>query len=317
MNDPHSFKTITGQLILLAFGLAVFANARPAFAQSGEDKQSKVAASVFFKKGQELVKQRQYVSAIEAFKRAYELHPHYFVHCTIAVCHENLNDMVQAAKRYRRCLKEGTGTAKMAERVRTSLKAVEAQITWVRIRSPGGGGQLFLDGAAVGSAPKRIQVNPGRHVLEVRRSGVEPARTTIKTLGGEDRLVTLTPGQPGTQVVQPTSASVDGASETKRGLPQYWFWGAAGVTVALAITAVVLGVQTLGYGTDYDEDPTEEIYNTFTDRRLLTNIFWAATAVAAGGTTALFFYTDFGGSPAAMPKDRASVSFGLAWRGAF
>ncbi len=300
--------------ILLPLLLLVLAGARPAAAQPASEKQSKVAASAFFSKGQKLVKQRQYVSAIEAFERAYSLHPHYFVHCTIAVCHENLNDMVRAAKHYRRCLKEGASKATMADRVTTSLKAVEAQITWIRILSPGGGGQIYLDGAAAGSAPARIQINPGRHVVEVRRSGVEPARTTIKTLGGEDRELTLSPGRTEALGLQPAPPDT---GKTKQALPQYWFWGAAGITVALTITAVVLGVQTLGFGTDYDEDPTEESYNKFTDRRLLTNIFWAATAVAAGGTTALFFYTDFGGRPTDSPKDRAGVTFGLAWRGAF
>jgi hypothetical protein len=308
----------------IALFLSLLVAAPPSGAQPAKQKKvtSDAAARAAFAKGQQAVKEQQFVSAIEAFQQAYRLRPHYLVMCGIARCYQNLNDMVKAAEHYKRCLKEGAGETKMAHRITASLKVVESLITWLKIRSPGQGGMVFIDGHEAGATPRRVPVNPGLHAIEVRRESARPARAKIKTLGGEEREITLVPEdlaprvEPG-PASQPAASGKDTGAAKKRGLPQYWFWSAAGATVVLAVVAVVLGAQTLGYGSDYKADPTEEAYNKFADQRLLTNIFWAATAVAAGGSTALFFYTDFGGEDDRGGKETTALTFGITWRGSF
>ncbi len=289
----------------------------PAMAK-GDPARAKEASRAFAE-ASALYKQSRYVNAIAAFERAYELRPHFMVQCSIARCYENLSDVVKAAGYYQRCLDEGAAKAKMGDKVRASLKAAEARITWLKVTSPGKGGVLFVDGDNVGTAPGRVPLNPGKHAVEVRREGARPDRTSVQTLGGEQLNVTLTPLELRIRA-QPEATKPVPSEPPRRRLPQYWFWGAAGATVVLAVVGTVLGVQTLGLRSDYEEDPTEGGYNDFVGRRLATNLVWAATALAAGGSTLLFFYTDFGWmkkETAAVGAPGSDVALGLGLRGTF
>jgi hypothetical protein len=290
----------------------------PAIARSQEQD----SASRAYAKGTKFFEERKYVQAIEAFELAYRLKPHFYVQCSIARCYENLNNVVRAAEHYRRCLDEGAAKAPMGPRMKSSLKAVEAQITRVDVVSPGKGGRVYLNGNPEGEAPRTVLLNPGSHTIEVRRTGAKSARSTIKTLGGEQRELSLVPEDLEPEVPAPATAPVTPPTDTpkekpRRRLSQVWFWTGTAATVAFAAAAIALGVKTMKAGDAYDEDPTEEGYNTFTDYRLATNICWALTAVAAGGTTALFFYTDFGGAKAKEAEARRRLTVGFGVRGTF
>jgi hypothetical protein len=289
-------------------------SSRPAVASTDAAKQAARA----FSEGRALYEQRKFVGAIAAFQRAHRLRPHYRVQCGIARCYENLNQMVKAAAHYRRCLDEGAKDAAMAVRVRTSLASVEAQITWVAVRSPGRGGVVHVDGVALGPAPRRIALDPGAHVIEVRRPGARPARKRLRTLGGEQHSVELVPVEIDRSAPAATAATAapSDRSAPRRALPPAWFWTGVGLTVALATVATVFGVQTLQRRSDYEDKPTEQGYESFTDRRLLSNVFWAASAAAGIGTTVLFFYTDFGDREQAAAPSTART-FGLGIRGTF
>ena len=56
-------------------------------------------------------------------------------------------------------------------------------------------------------------------------------------------------------------------------------------------------LKTLGIGAIaiMSNDPDDYPEDSFDNMRNATNAMWALTAVAAGGTTVLFFYTDFAG----------------------
>lgn len=310
-------------LIPLAISI-VFLTSPLAGAQQDDETQAE-AASRAFTTGTKLFKERRYINAIAAFELAYRLKPHFQVQCSIARCFENINNMVKAALHYQRCLKEGAESSPMAKRIRASLATVQTQITWVMVHSPGKGGTVHVDGQPKGQAPRRIPIDPGSHVIEVRRPGAKTAKSTLKTLGGEERELTLTPIdlQPSV-AVRPTPVLRKKEKTTsppsRRRLSPVWFWSAVGVTGALAVTAVVLGAQTLGLRSDYEEDPTEEGYDDFVDRRLVTNVFWALSAAAAGAGTVVYFYTDFGDRREIKPAatgSRARVLLGAGLRGSF
>jgi tetratricopeptide (TPR) repeat protein len=286
-------------------------------------RRSKGPAAQAFAKGTELFKEKDYLGAIEAYEEAYRLKPHFAVFCNIGRCHERLNDMVKAAEYFRRCLDEGAaGVRRLAEKIRASLQRVEARISWVTVTSPGRGGTVYLDGVEIGPAPKRVALNPGTRVLEVRRQGASPARATLRTGGGESRSVELVPRvralpRAAPPPVQPparrASPGQDSAPRRSRGLSQAWFWTGAAVTVGCTIAAGVLGYQALQRRDDYEENPTRDGYNAAKDRRLLANIFWGAAAAAGVTSTVLFFFTDFRG------RDRGprSAAWGIGLRGSF
>jgi hypothetical protein len=272
-------------------------------------------APAAYAKGQRLYREKRYVGAVAAFERAYRLMPHFRVQCSIARCYQNLNRMLEAARHYRRCLEEGAAKTKgMAERVRNSLAEVEAQITWIRVQGRRKGGTIYVDGEAAGETPNRVPLDPGLHVVEVRRPGARAARVKIRTLGGEERELTLEPtGLAETsKEPEPEPPPIVRRSKRRR-VSQVWFWTAVGVTAALAVAVAVLGSQTAGLREDFDADPTDEAADRFYARRRLTNAFVVAAGVAAAGTTTLFFFTDFGGGE----SDGGPRALVLGVRGAF
>jgi hypothetical protein len=218
---------------------------------------------------------------------------------------------------YERCLGEGAEKTEAAASIRNSMSRVAKLVTWVMVESKEPGADIFLDGKLAGQTPKRIGVNPGFRVIEARRVGAKPARFEFQTRGGE-RQVELNPvplAKPKPRVV--VAKKIE--DKPKKGLPQYWFWGTAGLSVALAAVTTVFAVQAKPTHSDFQEAPSDELADKGENRRLLTNIFLGVTAAAAGASTALFFYTDFPWSKKerAADPDRREVSVGVGLRGTF
>ena len=257
-------------------------------------KKNSTAATAFAE-GMKHYRQTNYLKAIDAFDRSYALHPHFLTQCNIARCHERLSDMVRAARHYRRCLKEGGESSGTAQEMQKALKSVEGQMATVTIESPGTPpAEVFVDGAPVGKTPLQIELNPGPHEIEVRRPNARPEQTTVQLDIGERRTVVL---HTASTAVPPTGGTLpqgdDRPGPRKTGLSPVWFWSAAGLTAALALTTTVLGIMTLQSNSAYEDDPTEDRYNRVLDLRLGTNVCIGLTAAAAAGTTFVFLYTDF------------------------
>jgi hypothetical protein len=288
-----------------------------------------------FAQARRLFEARRYVRAAAAFEEAYRLRPHFLVLCSIARCHENMSNMVQAVRYYKRCLAGGASKTKLGPRIRASLASVERQVSWIQVTTPdpGGavaigddeldhiitsGGTVYIDGKKAGPAPGRYAVNPGRHIVEVRRAGARAASHTLTTLGGEDRTITLAPleatGEPVPEVL--TTTIRERPRTARRGLNQAWFWVATAATVALAATTAVLGAQTLDKRSSYESRPTKEGLDDFTRHRTLTNVFGAATAVAGGSGILLYFFTNFRGGEEPGSTPRVS-SIGVNLQGRF
>ena len=267
------------------------AQSRPSAEKTAEEKTAEAAEA--FARATRAFESQDYVTAIREFERAHALKPHFMVRCSIARAHELLGQFVKAAEHYRACLEEGAGTAPNADQVRESVKDVEARIAWLVVESPGKGGEIFVDGRSAGNAPSRVPVDPGPHVVEVRRTGATPATADVDAVGGQELKLALSPVDPAPP--KPAAPPAPQPPETRRRVSPTWFWVAAGGTALLGTVAVVLGAQTLSARSDYNEDPTKERLDTFDTMRNATNAMWALTAVAASGTTVLFFYTDFAG----------------------
>jgi hypothetical protein len=272
---------------------------------SGEQDTSKGSdASLSFKEGQKLFDSADYLGAIDSFEKAYRLRPHFSVLCNIALCHERRSDMIEAARYYKRCRDESAG--KSGQAVENSLKRVEARITWIKVTSSAGG-MIYVDGKQHQPAPARIAVNPGSHVIEVRKEGAEPVSATVKTRGGEERELDLSPA-----VSKPKEKP-----RKRRKLHQAYFWSAAGLTFALAVAATITGIQTLGIRDDYEDSPSRDLLDRGRNRRLATNVLWGLAAVTAAGTTTLYFFTDL---PWKKKRDRDAVeevSIGVGVQGVF
>ena len=295
--------TRTGSALLAV--LAPLLLARPAPADEAADA---------FGKGRKLFEEKRFVGAAAAFEEAYRLKPHYMVQCSIARCYENLNRFVTAARHYRRCLDEGAARSDKRQKIEAALKAVEAQITRVLVQARKDGGEVFVDGRKVGTTPAEVPVNPGNHVVEVRREGARPASETINVLGGEKLTLELEPEAVAARVEPPPKPTKPPPPPPRRRrLSSIWFWAAVGVTAVLTVTVIGLGAQTLRDRSSYEESPTKDGLDAFKSRRTATNVVLGLTAAAAAGTTALFFYTDFGGGG----ERRRETAWGVGLRGSF
>ena len=303
---------MTRQLCAVAIAGSILLVCEPA-SLADETKQAREA----YKKGSALFVEGKFVAAIEVFEEAYRLSPNFRVQCSIALCYQSLGNAVEAAQRYRRCLREGGEKSKFGSELKASLAKMEKLIVHVEVNSPGEGGAVYLDGERQGRAPQKLAVNPGSHVIEVRRRHARAARATIKVAGGETKVLELVP-VPEAQVEVPVPASQPASqpAPSRRRVPQYWFWTGAGLSVALAVVAVVLGVQTWNLREDYMSSPSPASYNTFVDRRLLTNIFAFTAGAVAAGSTVLFFFTDFSRKSKEQPAERATT-FGVGLQGTF
>jgi hypothetical protein len=286
-------------------------------ARAQDDKATSAARA--FDRGQQLFEKRAYVSAITEFELAYRLKPHYAVQCSIAQSNNRLGRVVEAAKRYRRCLKEGGEATPRAARIQRKLKAAEARIVWVDVLSPGDGGTIYVDGLVVGLTPRRLPLNPGKHVVVVRRVGALPATTTIHTQAGEKRTVSLLPSNRPPKSSGATSRPVSDAPKrpTRRGLSSVWFWSSAALTIALTGAAIGFGVRTYQLHSDYEGSPTKDGYDSFVNNRLITNVFSGLAMAAAGGTTLLYFYTDFSGRGKGRQDSNPAVSAVVGVQGVF
>lgn len=281
---------------------------------AGRTDAAEAPAKAVFARAKRLFEERNYVDAITAFEEAYRLKPHYFVQCSIARCYENINAFIKAAERYRRCLQEGADRTPVGDRVRRSLEKVESKIAWVTVRSPGAGGMIYVDGREVDRAPGKIPLDPGDHVVEVRREGARPAKASLTLEISGSKTVTLVPEPLPEGPAGPVDRPERPPTPRRKGLHPAWFWTSVALTAAFTATFVALGAQSWKLRSEYEDDPTEDGYNTFIERRRLTNVFVGLAAAAAASGTVLFFFTDFRGHKG--EEGRASA-WGVGLRGTF
>lgn len=282
-------------------------------AQAKEDDA--VTARKAFDRATRLFEDNKYLEAIESFELAYRLRPHFRVQCSIARCYQIIGDAVEAVQHYKRCLSEGAADSPMKADIEKMLKDSEALITWINVRSPGGGGKIFVDDMERGVAPGRVALNPGTHVIRVEREGTKPASAKIRTLGGEERDLTLIPVVVGADRPKPDKPKPDEPKGPRRRLAPLWFWTAVGATAALAVGTIVAGVMTRQARDAYNDDPTKDGLDSFKARKLTTNVLFGTTLAAAAAGTALFFFTDFKGKE--RPADRDAFLLGVGLRGTF
>lgn len=324
------FGRSAGRLLLLLLTGASLTFASAALAKK---RKRKTPAARAFATAKKLFEKRDYVAAVSAFERAYALRPHYLVQCSIARCYESLNNFIKAEKHYRRCLKEGARKKRIGKRIKRVLAAVGKKIAWLVVGSPGGGGEVVVDGRVLGRAPGKVPLNPGEHVVEVRRPGAHTARAPIIAEPGATLRIELVPtaivkkipvGAPRPAAVAPSpsagvtpqAAASPDPTFTRDGLHPAWFWIATALTAGLGAATTYFGVRTLGLRSDYEEGATKTLADDFVTSRKLTNIFIALTATAAAAGTTLFFFTDFGGGDE-VEGDGVSKSWGLGLRGSF
>ena len=190
--------------------LALLAMAPVASAEPSPDEQ----ARALNKKGVELLEQRDFLGALEAFRGAYAKHPSVKILLNIGTACRNLGKNAEAADAYEKYLNDPAADAQKKREVTELLKKLDAGLSKLRLDVEPGDARVFVDGRPAGGALVRME--PGTHAVVAEKDGFVTADQTVSVAAGEERSVQLklapkvavAPTPPPAPVVAPTPPPV-------------------------------------------------------------------------------------------------------------
>lgn len=307
-------------LSALHFSLSVLLPVSPASAQDRD------AARVAFQAGVAAYGDGRYADALESFQDAYRIAPHPSVRVNMANCYEQLGRPVEAVDHFERFLIEASDADPAQSReIRAAITRLRATIGEIFLRVEPEGATVTIDGTTTLRAPilDAVKLVAGTHHIEVSLAGFGSVERRVELAGGgrEEVRITLTAGTTPMPVAgadpvadppedgtppprDPPPAERDGRRITTP------VWIAGGATVALGVTALVVGILALGADSDFEQavidsnDPSLspadraaaradglDAEDRASRRALVADILGGAAVAAAAATVVLFFVT--------------------------
>lgn len=289
-----------------------------AFAQ---DPPNVVQARELLARGNLLLEQGNFDAALTEFQQAYDVvgdHPvRYVILFNIGKAHERMFRYDLALEYYHRYLNEGGPQAEDRASVEATIQTLEGLLATLVISVNVGQAEVWVDDRQVGTAPGRIRIPGGRHVVELRATGYTSAQQEVQVPARTE---------------QPMNFVLEELAEEYRGLTPIVFWSTAGAGVAAFAIGGVFGILAVAKRGDVDDqlaDPVamfdggrlEEQRASIQDLALIADIFFIGGAVLGVGALVLAFLTDWGGAPEEQPvvvaPTASSDEFGLSIAGAF
>jgi hypothetical protein len=187
---------------VLSLGIALFG--APSLAQTPDDL---AAARLTFNEGKELEKRNAWGEALAKFKKVAGVKMTPQVRFHIALCEENLGNLISAMKGFQLAAEDarqvGSTAAEVAEKAPVRAEALRKRIGTVKINVSGKviTSKVVLDGAPLAAASfgTEIPVDPGAHVVEIQdASGKKISRKelTIGERGAEQVSVEINDTEP-------------------------------------------------------------------------------------------------------------------------
>ena len=240
----------------LAAALTAVSSSRGALA--GEDP-----AQQLFNQGVEAARRNDWSDAREAFERAYHLSARPVVLINLAAAEVHTGRLKEAANSYRRILQGDSSpeTSQFRKAAADVLPSLEARIPRIRLHTSGLGGTdiLEIDGAEIPT--EQIEephfVDPGPHVVAIKRSGAERLRVSFSVAEGESHEISIpAPMDPvnlNAPEIQPPFVpgaeleTTDSANSSPRGRRPLWrsrwFWTAIAAGVVGTTVGTILIVR--------------------------------------------------------------------------
>jgi hypothetical protein len=219
-------------------------------------------AQQLFNQGVEAAHENRWSDAREAFERAYHLSARPVVLINLAAAEVRTGRLKEAADNYRRILQGDSSpeTSQFRKAAADVLPSLAARIPRIRLHTSGLGGTdvLEIDGDEIPS--EQIEephlVDPGPHVVAIKRSGSERLRVSFSVAEGESHEISipapldpvnlnapevLPPFVPGAEL---DTGQSGGPSRARRPLwKSPWFWTAIVAAIAGTTVATVLVVR--------------------------------------------------------------------------
>jgi len=269
-----------------------------------EVDQQLAEAKQHVRKGETLFESENFNAALSEFEKAYELlegNPRRpFVLYNIGLCYERLFRYDLAMTYYDRYLQESDANAEERTTVQATIRALDGLLATLHISS-NIKAEVWVDNKMMGEAPGSVLIPGGRHTVELRAVGYEPARKEINIAARESRVDKFELNE----IIE------------YEGISPIYFWTGTALTLGTLVAGTIVGVQALTEDSQGQERKDalgafgniKEQEDHVRNLALTADILFGTTALLAVGTTFLFFLTDWSEeSEEADPKDHQGIT---------
>jgi hypothetical protein len=259
-------------------------------------------ASTHFQRGVELYSEADYRSALNEFRRAYELDPRYQVLYNIAEANFQLQDYANALRTFQKYLNEGGAKITPARRaeVEKELDKLKKRVARLDVVTSEPGATIAIDDVAVGTTPfeEALLVSAGRRKVTATKPGSQPVIQVVELAGGDTRTVKISLSAVATRVEVVMPADTQSSGPRVPIVP--WV-----VTGGFAIGATITGILALGASSDLktkintfpgNADEISSARSKTAALAAVTDVLLASTVVA-GGLSAYQTYARFKAPP--------------------
>lgn len=271
------------------------------------EKQKKDEAKKKFEEANKKFESGDFAAAYTLFKEADDLVPGAVPKYRMAESKDKGGEVGEAIKGYEAFLASNPPADKNQARIDAakaridSLKKTPAE---VKVTVTPANATLMIDGAAASGNP--IKVPPGKHTLSAKAEGFADGSTEIDVAFAEKKEVTLTlepkaagevaaggptptPAPTTTTTPPPVVPEEDGGSSPVPAIITLSLAGAG------AVVGTIFGVLALGSKSDFEETPTQELFDE-TERNALIADMSFGVAITFGVTGLVLLITSSGSS---------------------
>jgi hypothetical protein len=191
--------------------------------------------------------------ALESFRRAYALFPHYATLFNIGLCERELGHSHAAAVAFRHYLDRGGDALDPAQRekARRLLAESEAKIAHL-VLEVDASAEVRIDGRL--TEERAVELDAGEHVVEASAPSRTPIRRTVARRAGERQSLRLHFTDHAATSMAPAPAPP--ASEARRS--RIAFWTFAGIGAAALVAGTAFGAVALSDSSAYRDPSTSE-----------------------------------------------------------
>jgi hypothetical protein len=249
------------------------------------EKSARERARALVIQGVRQLQRGDYLSALKRFQQAYATYPSPKILFNLAQTYRELGRKVAALDAYERFLRDTPANTrrKLVRLARKRVQALKGQLGTLRVEVSSPGAAILIDGQEVGLSPMDVpqRVEPGRHVVVVRREGYLTATETVTVRAGKRVTRQIRLRKPSSKVV---------VYRERRKPRKGWgvFWTGVGVTTALAVTLAVTGGITLHEQAVLDDESRSVERRLLAAERGQTYQWVNDGLLIAAGATALF-----------------------------
>ena len=283
------------------------------------DSPAKAQAQALLSEGTALYARGDYAAALAKFEAAYAVYPSPKLQFNIAQADRQLGRPVEAIKSFEYFLAQVPDAARdLRSEASQSVADLRTKLGRLNIQCPTRDADVAVDGKVVGTTPfaQPIWVTPGQHQIAIRHVGYRPI--TANVIAGETQTIVVQVTRPLTMVpeIATEPSPIPPVAISERGTPpdhqlnwwsrqKWYFWAAAGATVAFSTGAIAAGLSADSRFSDLQNSCgttlagcTESQIDTVKSRADLANVFWILAAASAVGTGVSLYVENHGGEVA-------------------